>query len=117
MVLIFDDNEFRRKELKRALRYTEINFKIDTYENWEYLTKPILTVFIMPKPSEIDYLVRSISSQGTVPVSLLKREPTKTGTFRRIIVSEDGKLTADLIRDIIKNEYGYNLKQDLSVMP
>ena len=71
MVLIFDDNEFRRKELKRALRDTEINFKIDTYENWEYLTKPILTVFIMPKPSEIDYLVRSINSQGTVAVSLL----------------------------------------------
>ena len=112
MVLIFDDNEFRRKELKRALRDTEINFKIDTYENWEYLTKPILTVFIMPKPSEIDYLVRSISSQGTVAVSLLKREPAKTGTFRRNILSEDGMLTADVIRDIIKNEYGYNLKQD-----
>ena len=46
MVLIFDDNEFRRKEIKRSLRGTEISFKIENYENWEYLTKPLLTIFV-----------------------------------------------------------------------
>lgn len=113
MVLIFDDNEFRRKEIKRALRDTEMCFKIEDYEHWEYLTKPILTIFVMPKPSEIDYLVRNIKSQGTIAVSLLKREPPRSDFFRRIIISENGKLRADDIRDIIMKEYGYNLKQDL----
>ena len=113
MVLIFDDNEFRRKEIKRALRDTEICFKIENYEHWEYLTKPIVTVFVMPKQSEIDYMVRNVSSQGTIAVSLLKREPQKSEFFRRIIISEDAKLDPDAIREIIKNEYGYNLKEDL----
>ena len=81
MVLIFDDNEFRRKEIKRALRDTEICFKIENYEHWEYLTKPIVTVFVMPKQSEIDYMVRNVSSQGTIAVSLLKREPQKSEFF------------------------------------
>ena len=85
MVLIFDDNEFRRKEIKRSLCGTEISFKIEKYENWEYLTKPLLTIFVMPKVSEIDYYTRSLKSQGTIVASLLKREPPKSENFRRII--------------------------------
>ena len=112
MVLIFDDNEFRRKEIKRSLRGTEISFKIENYENWEYLTKPLLTIFVMPKASEIDYYTRSLKSQGTIVASLLKREPPKSENFRRIIISDNCIITPEMVRKIIKNEYGYNLKQD-----
>ncbi len=113
MVLIFDDNEFRRKEIRRSLRNTEIAFKVEGYEHWEYLTKPLVTVFVMPKPSELDYMIRNVQNQGTIPVALVKREAPQLKDIRHLIVSANGIPTPDHLREIINKEYGYSLKQDL----
>ncbi len=113
MVLIFDDNEFRRKEIRRSLRDTEIAFKVESYEHWEYLTKPLVTVFVMPKPSELDYMIRNVQKQGTIPVAIVKRESPSLKHIKHLIISENGVPTPDTLREIINREYDYNLKQDL----
>ena len=113
MILIFDDNEFRRKDIKRAFRDSEMPFKIEDYEHWEYLTKPLLTILVMPKPSEIEYIVRTIQAQGTIPVVVLKREDPRFKNIRHIIISENAIPSLDKIKKIFEEEYSYNLHQDL----
>ena len=113
MVLVFDDNAYRRKKTRIELIYNDLPTKGASYEDWQYYTFPIITVFVAPKPSEIPYIVSELSNKATVPVFVLKKSVTEARYARNVIIDPNLEITPSQIKEIIEREYGYKLKEDI----
>lgn len=112
MVLIFDDNAYRRDKICKDFRYDDLPTKGASYEDWQYYTFPIITVFVAPKPSEIPSIVSTLSRKATIPVFVLKNPALETKYARNVIIDPDAKFTSSQIKEIIAREYDYKLEED-----
>ena len=112
MILIFDNNQHRLNRLCKDIRYSDLPVKGASYEDWEYYTKPIVTILIFPKPSEIKYFTDVLSRQNTVCVLVLKKDIPEKRYSKNFIISPDGMITPSQIKEIIQREYQYTFHSD-----
>ncbi len=113
MILIFDDNEYRRQELCKKMYMADLFVRGESYEHCEYLAKPLVTVLISPDVEQIKYFSSVLMRQNTIPVLVIKRSIPEARLFRNVIIDENGEITPKQIIDIIKKETEYNLFHDM----
>lgn len=113
MILIFDDNKYRLHDIVKVFKFADIPVKGASYEDCEYYTKPMVTILVSPKASEIQRYMRDFSGPSTVCILLLKRDIREARYSRNVIINPNLKITPDEVFEIVKKEFGYNMYQDL----
>lgn len=112
MVLIFDDNQYRRDKICRALRNDDLPTKGVGFEDWQYYTFPMVTVLFCVKASEIYSFSKELVRQGTIPIFVLKKNVPETKFARHVILHPDAQITSEQIKEIVKTELGYTFEED-----
>ena len=112
MILIFDDNSYRREALCKKIYMNDLYVRGESYEHCEYITKPLITILVCPSPSEASRYLKIFSAEGTTCVFVLKREISELKGYRNVFINKEGEITPSQVREIINQEYKYNLKND-----
>lgn len=113
MILIFDDNKYRLENLCKKLRLSDFYVKGESYEYCEYITKPLVTILVSPKPSEIQRYLSQFSKEDTLCIFVVKRETSETKNLRNVIIDENCEINSKQVSEIINREFNFNLKHDL----
>ncbi|MBQ9744968.1 MAG: hypothetical protein IJW19_07580 [Clostridia bacterium] len=110
MVLIVDSNEYRRVKLARRCRTNDIPAMSIGYDDFNYYTKPLVTVLIDPSKAFMQQLNKT---EKTLFVVVVKRED-QISLYQDIctVCNSIGEITPEQIREVILNNYGYTLNED-----
>lgn len=109
MVLIFDNNDFRINTIRKAFRMQDFPMLGKEYEYYKYYTKPLLTVLINPKKSE---LKKYLNEKNTVIVVVSNKKDRIFDNVKYVIINENCIFTPEQAKEIIFNEYGFDFKLD-----
>lgn len=112
MILVFDDNKFRLKNICKELRFSNLPVKGESYENCEYITKPMVTVLIAPEAGKIEHYINQTRSQNTLCILVLKNDIPEKKYAVHTIINPDGMITPEQVKDIIKKKYDYDFVAD-----
>ena len=64
MLLIIDDNDFRRHDLCWSFDYKGVIFSSQTYEYVDFYTKPFMTLYVNPSYSQL----AKIKNENTITI-------------------------------------------------
>jgi hypothetical protein len=113
MILIFDNNSYRLNELCKKFRFADLPVRGASFDDWEYYNKPLITIVMYPNPSDVKYISDTLFKQNTRGVFVFKKDIPEKKYCKNYIISPNGaEVSVEKIKEIIENEYGYNLKSD-----
>lgn len=114
MILIFDDNKYRAEECCKEFKDSLLPTISRRYDDFEYVTKPMLTILVCPSPENIEYYLKRLSEENTYAVVVLKRDERIKGLKTDIIVDSKAKASVEKIKKIIKDNFGYSFTSDIA---
>ena len=111
MVLIVDSNEFRREKSSRYLRYDGIPSLSIGYDDFEYYTKPLLTILVDPNKN----FISNIKSTDETLYLIVAKTNRHMEFYKNIpfILSDNGTVETEQITKIINDYCRYDLKTDM----
>lgn len=110
MILISDDNNFRRQKNAKHLRDQGI-FTFDCIKQYaDCYTKPLITVIVDPTKEEMSFA--SQSGEKTVYVFCAKHKKAYMMPYKYLFIDNQIDIRADDIKRILFKEFGYSLTCD-----
>lgn len=111
MILFVDSNKYRRDRLSRICRTNDLPAMGIGYDDYDFYTKPLVTILIDPQKSFIKDLKRN---ERTLYIVVVKKEEYLT-LYHDLYVYYDpkGEIHFEKIYEIIKSQTNYNLYEDI----
>lgn len=110
MILIFDENKFRLQKTVKRFNIEGFPTIGRDYEDYDYYTKPMITVLVCPDRAEIEHYMRA---RDTIYILVLKRPIPELKYARNVIIDPSAEVTIEQIKEIVLKEYNFNFKLDI----
>ena len=108
MILIIDNNDFRREKICKKLYMESIPAIGCAREEEKGYSKPLITIIVDPKQSEYNRIYNNSDSN----FYLCSKKPLPNLPSNRVIVDRECFVYPDKIREILQNDFNINLKED-----
>ena len=108
MILIIDDNDFRREKICKKLYMDSIPAIGCRRDGEKGYNKPIITIIVDPKTSEYNRIYNNSDSN----YYLCSKKPIPNLPDNKIIVNKEGFVSPNAVREILYRDFQITLKDD-----
>lgn len=110
MILIADDNEYRRAENAKHLRNSGIQATSCKKEYINYMQLPIITVIVNPTDKDLENIY--LETAKTLYVFVTRKKISRLENYKYCFIDEELKVDDKLIRNVALEKFNYTFEND-----